>query len=582
MNYNEFINSIIFYKKISQIDKIGITETALSNFFELNFYMDKFFIYNHDGNELLSYNMNESDKLFSRKNCFKNIVTSLSLSNISEIFLRDRKIIIYNSLFFFIIVAKKNIKGSLIKFYLKFISNVFFNFIGDNSQYNENLNNISILFQKFFVKYLTHKFIKILNSMIFRIEKHHSSPIKFINFIIVNCENNTIFFNLNKLLSKENNEKFNKELTINKILLHNLNKYKNYYSTKLVLLSTYPRLSFISTYLKVNNGIGIIEFYTSSKLSRNSNEYSEYKLSFQKTQEDYLSCIPILPNKNLNYIEQFILSYFFSINPKLTLYNNIKYDFPYFDSDFLSVIDDALKLRMNFDYLISYLDKKLYMTLKNYESNSTINQNNLSSSSNKNKNNLTNLIIEKSEILNDLYPNYQKLMETKLTITLIDNNPNDKIVNKIFDEHSEISIIEQKKETEFFESLISNFKDKNTLISINRSFIEDNKIGETQIKKDKIELLKNIQFKLINCDNKLNFVPMKNNRFLSKTLDIFSKPKEKNIPILFKSLINNDFDKNIKLEKFDISQFYGDKSSQEIFCDSPTFADLNKNKKKKN
>ena len=35
------------------------------------------------------------------------------------------------------------------------------------------------------------------------------------------------------------------------------------------------------------------------------------------------------------------------------------------------------------------------------------------------------------------------------------------------------------------------------------------------------------------------------------------------------------------IEKFDISHFYGDKSSQEIFCDSPSFSVLNKNKKKK-
>ena len=67
MNYNQFINSIIIYKKISQIEKIGITDTALSNLFEFNFSIDKFFIYNHDGNELLSYHMNEDDKLFSKK-----------------------------------------------------------------------------------------------------------------------------------------------------------------------------------------------------------------------------------------------------------------------------------------------------------------------------------------------------------------------------------------------------------------------------------------------------------------------------------------------------------------------------------
>ena len=100
MNYNEFINTIIIYKKISQIEKIGITETSLSNIFEFNFIIDKFFIYNHDGNELLSYNKNESDNLFTKKNCFKNVLTSLSQSNISEIFLRDRKIVIYNCFFF--------------------------------------------------------------------------------------------------------------------------------------------------------------------------------------------------------------------------------------------------------------------------------------------------------------------------------------------------------------------------------------------------------------------------------------------------------------------------------------------------
>ena len=581
MNYNEFINTIIIYKKISQIEKIGITETSLSNIFEFNFIIDKFFIYNHDGNELLSYNKNESDNLFTKKNCFKNVLTSLSQSNISEIFLRDRKIVIYNCYFFFIIVTKKNIKGSLIKFYLKFISNVFFNFIGENEQYNNNLNNISILFQTFFIKYLTHKFIKILNSMFFRIEQNHSSNVNFINYIIINCENNTIFFNLMKLISKNNNEKFNKELKINQILLHNLNKYKNYYSTKLTLLSTYPRLLYITKYFKVNNGLGIIEFYSSSKLSKNSNEYSEYEFSLQKTKEDYLSCIPINPNKYLNYVEKFILSYFFSINPKLTLYNTINNDIPYFDLEFLSVINDSLNLRMTFDNFISYLNKKLYITLNNFETNSKINQNNLSSN-NKNKSNLINLKIEKSEILNDLFPNYQKINETKLTITLIDNKQNDKIVSNIFDDHSEISIIEKKKESDFFESLISNFKDKNALISLNDSIIEEAKNGEKQTKKNKFELLKDIQFKLINRDKNINFIPNKNNRFISKTLDIFSKAKEKNIPIFFQSLINNnEFDKKKNIENFDISHFYGDKSSQEIFCDSPSFSVLNKNKKKK-
>jgi hypothetical protein len=43
---------------------------------------------------------------------------------------------------------------------------------------------------------------------------------------------------------------------------------------------------------------------------------------------------------------------------------------------------------------------------------------------------------------------------------------------------------------------------------------------------------------------------------------------------------NGNINKNNLIEKNDLSEFYGDKSSHEIISKSPTFADLNKRKKK--
>ena len=45
---------------------------------------------------------------------------------------------------------------------------------------------------------------------------------------------------------------------------------------------------------------------------------------------------------------------------------------------------------------------------------------------------------------------------------------------------------------------------------------------------------------------------------------------------------NGNINKNNLIEKNDLSEFYGDKSSHEIISKSPTFADLNKRKKNKN
>jgi hypothetical protein len=446
MNYGEFLKSISYYNKIKQIEKIGITETTFCHSFVFNFSLECFFIYNNEGKELLSYFYNNEENNFYFKNCFKNIVVSKYLKgDLFECFFGKRKLILFKKHLVFILITKTKIKGSLIKFYLKFISTAYLNFIGENIGKENNLYYISNIFENFFIKYLTNKFIKMLKSLIFRPQKS-STQINFKNVIILDCKNNyTILFNLKKILNLKLEKKVDKESLLTKEFLHNINEYKDYYSTKLILLSTYPRLYIITKYLKINDGIGVLEIYSSNKLSRSSKVYCEYELSFQKNKDEYISTLPISSNKNLNFIEKFLKLYYASINKHLFSFSESNLDLIYFDSDYLSIIDDALKLRMTFENLISYINKKLYIYFKNWEKNHIKNDNN---------NNLNyNLTIEKKEILNDLNIK-EKNEETKINVSIIENNGlSDKIDKNFFEDQSEISDIEKKQKMRLLEVL---------------------------------------------------------------------------------------------------------------------------------
>ena len=577
MNYGEFLKSISYYNKIKQIEKIGITETTFCHSFVFNFSLECFFIYNNEGKELLSYFYNNEENNFYYKNCFKNIVVSKYLKgDLFECFFGKRKLILFKKHLVFILITKTKIKGSLIKFYLKFISTAYLNFIGENIGKENNLYYISNIFENFFIKYLTNKFIKMLKSLIFRPQKS-STQINFKNVIILDCKNNyTILFNLKKILNLKLEKKVDKESLLTKVLFHNINEYKDYYSTKLILLSTYPRLYIITKYLKINDGIGVLEIYSSNKLSRSSKVYCEYELSFQKNKDEYISTLPISSNKNLNFIEKFLKLYYASINKHLFSFSESNLDLIYFDSDYLSIIDDALKLRMTFENLISYINKKLYIYFKNWEKNHIKNDNN---------NNLNyNLTIEKNEILNDLNIK-EKNEETKINVSIIENNGlSDKIDKNFFEDQSEISDIEKKTENEAFGSIISNIiKDKISVINdLSGSIIEDNKSIN---KLNKNDILKDLQIKLIHYDENNYFSQTKNNNnIFSKTINV-SQEKDSKIPLNLSSLINitntnGNINKNNLIEKNDLSEFYGDKSSHEIISKSPTFADLNKRKKK--
>ena len=602
MNYNEFNQSILMHKKIIQIEKIGISETTFCNVYEFKFYIECFFIYTIEGNLLLSYYSNNEENNFNPNNIFKNIISSSFLKgNFFEILLGKKKIILFRHFLVYIIITKNNIKGSLIKFYLKFISNAYLNFIGENKEYSNKLYYISNIFENFFIKSLTNKFIKILKSLVFR-PQNNSTQIKFKNITIIDCNNNnTILFNLKKIIKPKGIiRQINKESKIYQLLLHNLIKFKDYYSTKIILLSTYPRLYFISKYLKINNGIGIIELYSSNRLSRASSEYSEYEFSIQKKKEEYLSTIPLIPLKDINYIEKFLKSYLTSINPNIFLYHDINYNLPYIDYDLLNIIDDSLKLRISYDNLITYLNKKICISLKNSDKLKTktfqSNKSNTPKNDNSRNKSDNNFVIEKYEILSDLYPineenKFSSIIDNTNILEKIDKN------NNIFDGQSEISIIE--KSGNDFGSIISNLKDRSELISLSGNYIEESK---NIIKKEKNEVLKDLQNILLNYDTNPFFSSVNIN---IKNFDFTPVEKETISPITFgnllnkmmsdnnniKNTINSDNNKNNKdiniltnndlIEKNDISEFYGDKSSQEIISYSPTFANLNKRRKLK-
>ena len=576
MIYNEFIESLLIYKHIKQIEKIGIFETNLCKTWELNFYVNNVFIYKNNGDELINFCFDVLENVYSKNNLlFKKLVTSSYLNNttFSHVFLNDKKISLFRNHLIFIIVTNKKVQENLSKLYLEFISNVFFNFIGDNQE-NRNIYNISKIFEIFFLKYLTIKFTDIIKFLIMKRENiMMNSQTKLKNILFIDCKTNTIIFNLKSLLKKNG---IIKKLSNRTILWHtiinNLNTFKDYYSTKIELFSTFPRLSFISRYIKINNGMAIIECYSSNKLSRNSNEYCEFEFSFQKIKEKASSILFNNSLKYLDYFENFLILYFTSLSSKYYLYNNLNAELPYFDDEYLNIIDDSLQIRMSFENLISYLYKKIELKFfqKNKEkSTKTI------TPINKHYYFLT---IEKSEILKSLF--HSKInYETKISIDdnkIIDNNNNFNYINnnnEFVENISEISVIEKITEDILSESIISDIKERQMLMS-NSTIIEENKNGEN-IKKDIKDLLKSIQFKLVNFGENgspIRTFSIKNNK--SQIIE-----NSNNNSFIQMQNVNNQYISENKRkinELNDITEFYGDRSSQEIiYEETPTFANLN-------
>ena len=576
MIYNEFIESLLIYKHIKQIEKIGIFETNLCKTWEFNFSVDNVFIYKNNGDELINFCFDVLENVYSKNNIlFKKLVTSSYLNNttFSHVFLNDKKISLFRNHLIFIIVTNKKVQENLSKLYLEFISNVFFNFIGDNQE-NRNIYNISKIFEIFFLKYLTIKFTDIIKFLIMKRENiMMNSQTKLKNILFIDCKTNTIIFNLKSLLKKNGIiKKLSNRTTLWHTIINNLNTFKDYYSTKIELFSTFPRLSFISRYIKINNGMAIIECYSSNKLSRNSNEYCEFEFSFQKIKEKASSILFNNSLKYLDYFENFLILYFTSLSSKYYLYNNLNAELPYFDDEYLNIIDDSLQIRMSFENLISYLYKKIELKFlqKNKEkSTKTI------TPINKHYYFLT---IEKSEILKSLF--HSKInYETKISIDdnkIIDNNNNFNYINnnnEFVENISEISVIEKITEDILSESIISDIKERQMLMS-NSTIIEENKNGEN-IKKDIKDLLKSIQFKLVNFGENgspIRTFSIKNNK--SQIIE-----NSNNNSFIQMQNVNNQYISENKRkinELNDITEFYGDRSSQEIiYEETPTFANLN-------
>ena len=70
MIYNEFIESLLILNHVTQIEKIGIFETNLCKYWDLNFHIDNLFIYNNSGEELIIYCSEELGNIYSKKKSF--------------------------------------------------------------------------------------------------------------------------------------------------------------------------------------------------------------------------------------------------------------------------------------------------------------------------------------------------------------------------------------------------------------------------------------------------------------------------------------------------------------------------------
>ncbi len=421
--YLNFFSSLKIMNNISEIEKMGISDTALTNIFQVQFSIENLYIFNEFGIDILFKNFSKNSKnnnyLTKRKILLKKIFLNnkIKTSTFKTLIIGKLKIMCYFNIFFFCIISNKFISNSLLKLFLEFICIAFSNFIGETCE--NYIFNISKIFETFFLKILYNKFKNVIN-FLSSDQNDFQEPtkqIKLKNILIIDMKNKNILLNIKQLLTK-NKEKirnyFNNELIKNFLFKNLENQNNNFLINKFELFSTFPRIIFISKYYKIYNGIAMIEIFSSNRLSRTNNKYFEYEFKYfnNKTEEEKMYSI-------INDVESLIKHYFISFYNKFSKFIDINCDLLYFNKDFLNIINNSLNIRMSFDYLVNYLIKKITFFFKkssfnkisslplNYKNNSKSNNNNNSvDSENKNINSSYNSNynkINKSEFEKILY-----------------------------------------------------------------------------------------------------------------------------------------------------------------------------------
>ena len=494
-----FYNTLSHKNKIHFVEKVGISGTAINTSRDIEVNVDELIIYNCNGEEMIHYSSknkldNDISEVYRRLVFHKGEQLN---SKFIEIVLSQTKILIFFKCELNVIcIFKECIQSSVVKFYIKFIVNAFCNFIGQ-SVFSKNFNcdwkYICKIFEVFFVPYLNKKFFSVIYQISNVEEYFGKEQEKLKNILIVDTNTRAILYNFRKTVKKKKiiNYALKKEIWDNLQLHISITRQDT--KTKMDLMSTYPRLRFTTQIFAITPNIvvneanfALIAIYSINKLSRNSHKYFEHEVSTLNTNESSSNYI-------INNFVVFLYEYFSSIEKSSSLY--------YFDIDMLVIIDEGLYSKMSFENFIIFLKKKLQNMLiakaKDIENNY---QKALS---------IENILkVNKEMIYCSLYSYKKKSCdflsgvsldksmhseELSRQVSLIPKNfdttgfvsPSDLVgVNEISDEMDE--------DTKYYSS--NNFKQANKDTSPKSAY-------STGVRKDKVSIIKDIQFKLVNYDN---------------------------------------------------------------------------------
>ena len=270
-------------------------------------------------------------------------------------------------------IFSKDTKNSIIRLFLMHLLISYYNFLNEkfNIKSNEEFLKTRI-YEKFLFFPLQFHFLNI-TLILFRKNELFLPNFKYKDFILVDLNDDSIMFNLKRLLKSKKTQKIQENsLLWNELLFHSHNLKNEYdkkfnnvldpidyqdYFVRVEYTSTYPRLIFIVKFLPILKGVALIHVYTHSKLSRNDNEgnrlpYKEFEILY--------ACDINKDSSNIGYryrepkllkeIESFFIEFY------LSSYNEQKYNLgfytfngnkKYFSNEIIALIRETINTNSN-------------------------------------------------------------------------------------------------------------------------------------------------------------------------------------------------------------------------------------------
>ena len=390
-----------------------------NKYIQYDFKVKYLLIFDKNGLLLINTPITEFTKLAAKFiDKLKIIVLKLCYLNIRnfETFYRHSKIFFLNENFIYVCITSTKSNSCIIRLYLFFLNIIFLNLIGDNVKNSACLVNISKIFEVYFVPTVTTKFNKIIQYILSNKEKNSCKFLyKFKSLLIYYQKRNISvpLFDYRKIIYRKElqyryNIRKNKILfdTVNNLIIgpicnNNFVSQNEIFSHQIELYSTFPRWMIFGKFLKIYNGLNIIEIFTAKKLSKITNTYKEFEIKQLTSEQDYYKAVSKHSYKFIRLIELFTYNYLETLSHIVNKYNNPKNELLYFDIDLLIVTNDVISLKLTEEALINLIYKRLQLYLidkiklgdrnsilmeeKNENSNSISNSNSKMMNNNDNK-----------------------------------------------------------------------------------------------------------------------------------------------------------------------------------------------------